>query len=229
MVIVIGISGPTTSGKSTISEKLQQKFNCKIICVDNYFKINSEMPKVEINGLTILDFDDKDAIEWNYLIEDIEKEKIKSKDFLIVEGFLLFGDPKIYDIIDILINISFDTEKDEEIAFKRRLNRFKWEGIRYNQIKNNKKDDDNENLKKYEEEEEIPEDYETNPEKNRLNYLAFYFKHVAWPHIKENQELVCPLNWEKPVLKLSATANLQDNIQKSFDFINSNKPTKCRI
>ena len=222
MVVVIGISGPTTSGKSTIAEEIKKMFNCKIICVDGYFKVNPEMPKIEINGLTIIDFDNRDAIEWNYLIEDIEKEKNQSNDFLIVEGFLLFGDPQLYDIIDVLITVNFDIESDQQLALKRRLNRFKWNELIYaNQGK--------EDRKIYEEEEEIPEDYETNPEKNRINYLTFYFNHVAWPHVKGNQEFVRPLNWKKPILELSATDDIHVNVQKSIEFINKNKEKSCRI
>ena len=230
MVIVIGITGPTTSGKSTISQELQKILGCQILCVDGYFKINMFLPKVEINGHTILDFDDKDSVDWPLFIEDIESEidkaKCQKKEYLIIEGFLLFGDPKIFDFIDILITINFNVKTDQELAFKRRINRYKRNSLLYDKGSSISE----ETIKKInEEEEEIPEDYETNPDKNNLNHLAFYFNHVAWPHIENNEELVCPKNWKKPVLKLSATGDINQNIKQSIDFIEQNKPSKCRL
>lgn len=212
MVFIIGVSGPTTSGKSTISEALQKKYNCKIICVDSYFKINVDLPKEEINGRTVLNFDSPDSVEWNYFIEDIQKEinkmkQTKTTNYLIVEGFLLFGTNEIKEMVDMLITVEFNVDTDEDIAFHRRLNR----------------------LNEKNEEEEVPEEYMENPEKNRIAYTAFYFKSIAWKKVKENQPYVCPDDWTKPLLKLSATADINENIEKSVEFIESNSKRNCRI
>lgn len=194
---IIGIAGPTTSGKSTISEVVAKKLSCPIICVDGYFKVNPEMP---VSYVKFNNFDKVEAIEWNILIEDI-KTRYKNQKFLIVEGFLLFGDPEMEELVDILININYK-ENEMQIALERRLSRIGYK---------------------------IIEDYENDPYETREKYTNFYFRKIAWPQIEENKKYVSPPNWKKPLLTLSATDDIQHNIEASQEFIDKYQPSRCYI
>jgi len=199
MVIIIGISGPSTSGKSTISKVLSSELSCKVICTDFYFKVNSELPRIEIKGQMCLNFDSPDSIEWNYLLEEIEKHK--EDPYLILEGFILFANPEIEKIVDILISIDFKAD-DFQIALERRLNR---RGS------------------------SVPADYLDDPFKNEYNYLAYYFQEIVWKNYANNPHYITPLTWSKPILKLSATDEIEENIGLSLSFINSRRKSKCGI
>jgi adenylate kinase family enzyme len=226
MVIVIGIAGPTTSGKSTIAERLKKVFNCESVCVDKYFKRNKDLPKTEINGVNILNYDSPRAIEWSCFAKDLrdkieEMETTKSSNFLIVEGFLLFGTAEISEMIDIVIVVEYDIGRDKYVALHRRLNRMK------NRKSTHEKDPNiamiessgRAVIKSDKSEEDAPDDYLENPLRSLVTYASFYFMEVAWKQIELNQYYICPKDWEKPILRLSATANLDENINKSIEFI----------
>lgn len=116
--MIIGISGVSTSGKSTISDFLKQNLNAKVFSLDEYFAILS-LPRVKLHGQEIGDWDRPDSIDWDTFFSDLSV----CTDFLIIiEGFLLFSHENMHSQIDALINVEF-TENDFQIALERRISR----------------------------------------------------------------------------------------------------------
>ncbi len=141
-MLVIGISGGTGSGKTTIVNKIKQELSNKDICVisqDSYYKNTdtlSEKKRKEIN------FDHPDAIDFNLLIAHVQQLKLgkkielpiysfikhnRTKDtiatsankVIIVEGILIFNNSELRDLFDIKFYV--DTDTDERLI--RRIKR----------------------------------------------------------------------------------------------------------
>ncbi|MCK4312869.1 MAG: uridine kinase [Candidatus Cloacimonetes bacterium] len=139
--VTIGIAGGTGSGKSTIADAIQKevKQDITIITQDSYYKsfesmslkerskINYDHPqsldnKLFINHILSL----KKGVPINMPIYNFEthlrtKKKIPKKPtkIIIVEGILLFENPKIRELLDIKIFV--DTDADVRIL--RRIER----------------------------------------------------------------------------------------------------------
>ncbi|XP_074064071.1 nicotinamide riboside kinase 1 isoform X2 [Macrotis lagotis] len=101
--IVVGISGVTNGGKTTLAKNLQKQLpNCSIISQDDYFKPESEI-KTNENGF--LQYDELEALNMETLTSAVyswmknPKNSIESDDLesaeeipiLIIEGFLLYN------------------------------------------------------------------------------------------------------------------------------------------
>ncbi|MFH1284602.1 MAG: AAA family ATPase [Candidatus Peregrinibacteria bacterium] len=140
------ISGPTGSGKSTISKMISEELGVSLLSLDNYFKNEDEMELV-LPELNIRQWDSPDCYNWNVLIEtlqDIFRKKIAripifshelsrqngwahlrlQKTPLIVEGLYAMH-PEILDTVQsmrlklfsVFLNIP------EEIRWQRKYNR----------------------------------------------------------------------------------------------------------
>ncbi|HBR03244.1 MAG TPA: uridine kinase [Ruminiclostridium sp.] len=139
--VVIGIAGGTGSGKTTLAMKIKEYFENDIvlICQDYYYKsfnnlsfeerkqINFDHPHSFDNTLMIeqlkmlKDFKPIQRpvysfIEYKRLAETITEEP---KPVIIVEGILLFEDPKLVELMDIKVFV----DTDSDIRFARRLMR----------------------------------------------------------------------------------------------------------
>ena len=140
--LVIGISGGTGSGKTTVTVKLLERFNPDKVAViqhDSYYRDISAfqgVPPAEIN------FDHPDALESSLLVEHIrtlsdwkpvkqplydfttyqrlkEYKLIEAKRIIIIEGILIFVEKELRDLMDIKLFV--DTDADERLL--RRLKR----------------------------------------------------------------------------------------------------------
>ena len=139
--VVIGISGGTGSGKSTITDAIQKKVksNITLIPQDNYYKNFGQLSpeeRAKINFDHPASFDNELLIEHITLLKkripiempiyDFKKHartkttitKLPSK-IIILEGILIFENAKLRDLMDIKIFV--DTDADLRIL--RRINR----------------------------------------------------------------------------------------------------------
>lgn len=133
--IIIGISGGTGSGKTTLAEKICKALgeDALLLGMDCYYKNHPDMPyekRAKIN------YDHPDAFDTDLFITHLEMlkrgEKIvhptydfsqhlrsdkwdetESKRVIIVEGILLFADRRIVDNLDVKIFV--DTDADVRI------------------------------------------------------------------------------------------------------------------
>lgn len=132
-MLIIGIAGGTGSGKTTVVKKIIArcpKDEVVVMPQDAYYKDNSNLPieeRLEIN------FDHPNAVEFDLLVEHINKLKkgeeinmpiysylmctrsaetipIKPKKVIIVEGILIFTNPKLRNICDIKVFVDADAD-----------------------------------------------------------------------------------------------------------------------
>lgn len=134
--ILIGITGGTGSGKSTISNEIYNKFDDKCITMieqDSYYKDQSELSleeRIKTNYDHPDAFDTKLMIEhlkallsgqsiqkpiYNFEIHNREKEKItiEPREIIITEGILILQEPELRELMDIKIYV--DTDADVRI------------------------------------------------------------------------------------------------------------------
>lgn len=140
---LIGITGKTGSGKSTIGKLLADKLNCKYIDIDKIgheatsdFNITKKL--IEEFGYIILDdnknidrkklgnivFSDKDKMEiltnltWDYMQNKLDNILSQDEDYYILDWALL-PTVKYWNMCDIKILITSDDIKRKEKILKR--------------------------------------------------------------------------------------------------------------
>lgn len=140
--VVLGLSGGTGSGKTTIAEEIARCLgpdNCVIIHQDSYYLDRSLLPSDDRNRIN---FDHPSAFEWELLKEHLaelragraidkpiysfhthsrmpETMRVDPKRVLVVEGILVLEDPELRRMMDIKIYV----DADADVRFIRRLNR----------------------------------------------------------------------------------------------------------
>ncbi len=140
--MIIGISGGTGSGKTTLARRVIQavgRENVNLIEQDSYYRNLEDMPLDERHKAN---FDHPDAIDGDLLVNHLKRLKrglevempvydfkshtrssksarLKPKPVLIVEGILIFAEPRILSLLDVRVFV--DTPAD--VRFIRRLKR----------------------------------------------------------------------------------------------------------
>lgn len=120
--MVIGIGGPSRSGKSTLSNLLVVYFRGhgkKAIVFHQDDFVFPETNIAKINGKT--DWESPLSIDHELLYEVVSDFK-KRFDIVIVDGFLAFYDPKLNDIFDKRIQIQIS----ERTFFIRKVADTRW-------------------------------------------------------------------------------------------------------
>ena len=132
---MIGITGGSGSGKTTVVKKVLKHFtqNVGIIHMDSYYRDSSHLPAEDRQKIN---FDHPDAFEYDLLykhLKDLKNGKaieeptydfitssrleptvhIEPSQVIIVEGILLFTDKRIRDLCDIKIFV--DAEPDDRV------------------------------------------------------------------------------------------------------------------
>ncbi len=141
--IFIGISGASASGKSLLAKTILEELGSDKVCViseDSYYKDRSDIP---VEERLRINYDHPDAFDYTLMLDQLQKlqqgvgvqipnydHKRHQRDeattyvagdhsIIIMEGILLFVEPKIRDFFQIRIFI--DTPLD--ICLARRLER----------------------------------------------------------------------------------------------------------
>jgi uridine kinase len=146
---IIGVTGLSCSGKSTLSKKLQEKLgseNCLSICMDNYYKeLTPEQYEILHNDEAAINFDTPDQINFNLMKKNISDIKNNNPDvqipnfdlasclitswthvpqnklkYLIIEGVFIFSDPDLAN----LCNLKVWVETSEYVCALRRFIKF---------------------------------------------------------------------------------------------------------
>jgi len=133
-MLIIGIAGGTGSGKTTVVNQIVKEFNnddVGIISQDSYYKDNSHL---SLEERTKINFDHPRAIDFDLLykhLTDLKKGKTieqpvysfvqhtrtgdtiltHPRKVMIVEGILIFNDPKLRDLFDVKIYVHADSDE----------------------------------------------------------------------------------------------------------------------
>ena len=140
--MIIGISGGTGSGKTTVANRILESVSAKdvvFIQQDSYYRNLTDLP-LDYRG--VANFDHPDALDNELLVNHVRRLKageaielplydfktnsrlnetrtVEPKPIVIVEGILIFADPRLLEQMDIKVFV--DTPDD--IRFIRRLRR----------------------------------------------------------------------------------------------------------
>lgn len=132
-VIVIGVAGGSASGKTTVANRIKEEFkdNVELLSHDFYYLPYSE---VTFEERLKLSYDHPNAFDTERLIEDIKKLKecipidrpvysyteytrlaetvrIHPAKVIIVEGFLIFENAQLRDLMDIKVYVDADADE----------------------------------------------------------------------------------------------------------------------
>lgn len=137
-VRIIGITGGSGSGKSTVVKRIREaEPESVMIAQDNYYK---SAPFINNSNITAVNFDHPDAFDMDLLLSNLmdlkagreidmpqydfvfhkrleETVHVKPSKLIILDGLMIFYDKRIRDILDLKLYV--DTPAD--IRFIRRL------------------------------------------------------------------------------------------------------------
>ena len=139
-VRLIGITGGSGSGKSTVVRRIQEnRGDCLLIEMDNYYK---SAPQVNNDNITSYNFDQPDAFDMDLLLKNLDDLKsgrstemplydfvthsrkeesviLEPKKLIILDGLMVLYDERIRNLLDLKIYV----ETPADIRFIRRLKR----------------------------------------------------------------------------------------------------------
>ena len=130
---VIGIAGGSGSGKSTFAERLVEIFpdSVALVSCDNYYLAHDELPLEERRHLN---YDSPEAFEFELMVEQIKAlkggeiidcplydftkhtrsgdyVKIAPKPIIIIDGILIFAEPRLVELMDMKIYVECDADE----------------------------------------------------------------------------------------------------------------------
>ena len=131
--MIIGISGGSGSGKTTIVNQILAHYSSDdvtLLSQDSYYKAHDHLPLAERKKLN---FDHPDSIEWELMVQHLEQLKLgqdilqpvysfvdsnrtkeveltKAAPIIIIEGILIYTNDKLRDLCDLKywIDVPFD-------------------------------------------------------------------------------------------------------------------------
>jgi uridine kinase len=134
-VIVIGVSGGSASGKTTVANRIKDEFkdSVELLSHDFYYLPHDELP-LEVRAK--LNYDHPNAFDTERLVQDIkllkqyipierpvysyvvhnrlpETVKVNPAKVIIVEGFMIFENAELRELMDIKVFV--DTDADERL------------------------------------------------------------------------------------------------------------------
>jgi len=130
--LVIGIAGGTGSGKSTLIDKLKERFaeNVAVLHHDNYYRC---LDHLEMSERVKINYDEPAALETDLMAQHLLRLKqgetiqcpvydfsahnrsnrtvsVEPKKVIIVEGILIFENEQLRDLMDIRIFVDTDAD-----------------------------------------------------------------------------------------------------------------------
>jgi len=142
MALVVGIAGGTGSGKTTVAKTIRHALPEDRVAVVEFDAYYRDRPDLELDERAKTNFDHPDALEIELLVEHLDRLKAGSAvdvpvyDFkthrrlpesrrveparvVLVEGILVFVDPRVRDRLDMKIFV----DTDSDIRVFRRIRR----------------------------------------------------------------------------------------------------------
>ena len=120
MSLVIGIGGPSRSGKSILASKMKDQLSNKkvlLLDMDDFVFPMEAIPKIK--GYT--DWEHPGSMDFDLIISKIKKNK-DNHDFIIVEGILAFAN----EALRRFYNLTISMQITKEIFLKRRVEETRW-------------------------------------------------------------------------------------------------------
>ncbi len=133
--IIIGIAGGSGSGKTTLARNIKETFSddAVLISMDSYYK---HSPELTYEERVVRNYDHPDAFDLDMFIDHVRALKqgktivvpqydftahlrsdqtvtVESSRIIILEGVLLFADPRLTELMDIKVFV--DTDADVRI------------------------------------------------------------------------------------------------------------------
>ena len=140
-ICVVGIAGGSASGKTTIVNRIREKFGDDIVVIshDSYYKAHNDLSYDERSRLN---YDHPSSFDTELLIEDVKKLKrgeeidipvydyaihnrsdqtvhVVPKPVILLEGILILENKELRDLMDVKVFV--DTDADERLM--RRIRR----------------------------------------------------------------------------------------------------------
>ena len=102
MTKLVGLSGCTNGGKTTLAKRLLKEFkNSAYLSQDDFYFPRDGKHLSYISELESFNFDVITAINMDKLRQELEKLVDSGKyDFIFLDGFLLYDDEKLYNMLD---------------------------------------------------------------------------------------------------------------------------------
>ncbi|MEM6525455.1 MAG: hypothetical protein AAGF85_08020 [Bacteroidota bacterium] len=117
--MIIGIGGCSQSGKSTLAQKLTDNLpGAHLFSLDDYTFPNNYLPLVRDR----FDWEIPEAYDFDRLISEIHESQSKGQAYIIVEGILIFYDPRLVNLFDRRLFIQID----RQTFYKRRNKERRW-------------------------------------------------------------------------------------------------------
>jgi uridine kinase len=140
--LVVGIAGGTGSGKTTVAKTIASALPASRVAMIEYDAYYRDRPDLTMEGRAQLNFDHPDAFEIDLFVEHIaalkegqgvdvpiydfkthrrktESQRVEAAPVVIVEGILVFVDPRVRERLDMKIFV----DTDPDIRVFRRIRR----------------------------------------------------------------------------------------------------------
>lgn len=116
--IIIGITGITCGGKTTLANKIREKYqgNCTVLCQDQYFLAYDDPRQVNVVGLDHINKDIMGCMDMEKMYKDVidiisENKSINSLNILVVEGFCILNFKPIAELCTLRYHITLTRQQ----------------------------------------------------------------------------------------------------------------------